>query len=326
MNIDNFNKWLNEENSDAESEAIERALMADLKEHRLKEQFKERLKTQRERRERIKFGLITLGLVVAIGSLIYFVSRLKKTPLPIHSPIEKVGQTDKPIVAEQPLQQNLRANKSVVFAPKNNETIAMDSLLSNNAVVIQKPMPVKTVELPPSKGILSAQYLRTLRPPVDTEYLYVSHAEKRPVYFYTSTEDERDTFTTLDLSKEKLTDIPPKVFPYTQLKTLLLNNNLLKTLDIRIAELSHLEQLNLAKNKLVGLPKALTELSNLVSLNLENNKLTSLPVDIGQMLKLKTLDAHSNKLTALPLSIGQLSSLTDLISSSVFGRVLTQTH
>ena len=139
--------------------------MADLKEHRLKEQFKERLKLQKERRERTKFGLLTIGFAVAIGSLIYLVSRSKETPLPVQSPIEKIGQTDTPIVAEQPRQPNLQGNKSVVFAPKNNETLAMDSLLSNNSVVIQKPTPVKTVELPP-------QYLRTLRPPVDTEYLY----------------------------------------------------------------------------------------------------------------------------------------------------------
>lgn len=311
MNIDDFNKWLNEELEESESEKITENIMADLKEYRQKEEFKQRLKAQRERRDLIKKGLIAGAFLVAIGILIYMLSQNSKTVAPNQMPTQTPIEAVKPIAEQPQTPENVPTRDSLVFNAKNNRLNEKTIVLDKTSGTIAPPQYSENEVEKPNRQKLS-EPITFVRPPIDTEYIYLTSSERRPVYFYTTTENERDTFTTLDLSKEKLTEIPAKVFPYTQLKVLLLNKNQLKNVSNNIAQLVHLEQLDLSKNKLTVLPKALTELANLVFLNLDENKLTALPTDIGQLKQLTTLRVHSNKLAVLPESIGQLSRLTDL--------------
>ena len=67
----------------------------------------------------------------------------------------------------------------------------------------------------------------------------------------------------LDLSRKRLSEIPPYAFEQTQLKSLRLFNNQITEIPPEIANLENLEELYLASNQLVSLPKEITQLKKL---------------------------------------------------------------
>lgn len=100
--------------------------------------------------------------------------------------------------------------------------------------------------------------------------------------------------TVLDLSKAKITSIPPEF----------------------IGRIPHIEKLVLNKNHLVTLPDELGSLSKLAFLSLYGNNLQVLPSTIGKLTSLQFLDLHSNNLQSLPDDIWNLKSLSVLNVSS----------
>jgi Leucine-rich repeat (LRR) protein len=116
----------------------------------------------------------------------------------------------------------------------------------------------------------------------------------------------------LDLSNNKLTQLPVEIVQLTQLTTLHLTNNNITKLPVEIRQLTQLTTLNLSTNKLTQLPVEIGQLTQLTTLHLSFNNLTQLPVEIGQLTQLTTLNLQNNKLTQLPVEIGQLTQLTTL--------------
>ncbi len=116
----------------------------------------------------------------------------------------------------------------------------------------------------------------------------------------------------LDLSKNKLEEIPSEVFEYTQLKILLLNNSEITNLPSEIKKLTNLIYLNLTFNQLTSLPPEIENLINLSELYLCINQFEDLPNEIGSLTNLTTLNICENQLTSLPLEIGSLTNLTFL--------------
>ncbi|HRK83937.1 MAG TPA: leucine-rich repeat domain-containing protein, partial [Saprospiraceae bacterium] len=139
--------------------------------------------------------------------------------------------------------------------------------------------------------------------------------------------------TYLDMTGNKLTDLPMKFGDAPQLSSLHLSSNQLKSIPLSIGRLKNLKQLYLGGNQITALPaeigqmKALNVLfandnqlstlpaniggmSSLSTLNLYNNKLTSLPAEIANLKELTTLSLENNQLTDIPLSIGKLKNLT----------------
>lgn len=126
----------------------------------------------------------------------------------------------------------------------------------------------------------------------------------------------------LDLSGQKLSEIPSDVFELTHLKKLDLSNNLLKALPAEISNLSNLVEMDVSHNQLTELPSAIGALSSLKKLVLgkeiknegreTSNLLTNLPPEIGNLKKLEILHAFHNKIVVLPLEIQALTNLVDL--------------
>lgn len=323
MTNEDINKWLNDELPESESAQMTDDIMAELKEFRLKQAFKQRLEAQRRQRIWINRTIVAAVILIALALLAYFWWLNQQSVSSQNVPSNTYGFTDKPIAEQKSLDSTEPKNDDFIQKNKDNKPILVDSTLTstpnapfNPPSFIQKPA---QTALPTIKPFA--------KPPIDTEYVYMTSSEKRPVYFYTSAENVKDTFTILDLSKEKLTEIPPSVFPYTQLKILLLNRNQLAFLSKDIAKLTHLEQLDASRNKLTALPEAFTQLMELKSLNLETNKLKALPNDIGQLSNLKILNLESNKLTSLPQSIGQLTQLTELnVSDNLLNTLPNEWH
>ena len=128
--------------------------------------------------------------------------------------------------------------------------------------------------------------------------------------------------TELNLSGMGLTELPPELWKFKNLKILKLGydyegeRNQLKDIPKEIGNLTQLTELDLSDNQLTTLPDPLGQLTQLKVLNLSNNRLATLPDSLGQLTQLTELDLSSNQLTALPDSLGQLTQLTKLDLSS----------
>lgn len=84
-------------------------------------------------------------------------------------------------------------------------------------------------------------------------------------------------------------------FSLTQLESLELRENLLRSLPASISKLIKLERLDLGDNEIEVLPPHLGQLPALQELWLDHNQLQRLPPEIGLLTNLMCLDVSENK-------------------------------
>ncbi|HXD34221.1 MAG TPA: COR domain-containing protein [Pyrinomonadaceae bacterium] len=118
--------------------------------------------------------------------------------------------------------------------------------------------------------------------------------------------------TELDLSDQKLTELPESLGKLTQLRHLYLFTNQLRELPEFLGQLTQLQGLYLSGNQLRELPEWLGQLTQLQSLYLSRNQLTKLPESRSQLEQLQLLRLDGNQLTELPEWLGQLTQLQSL--------------
>lgn len=106
--------------------------------------------------------------------------------------------------------------------------------------------------------------------------------------------------TTLSLSYNRLTQVPPEIGLFTNLTELFLGQNDLTTLPPEILKLTKLTHLAIDHNKFSKLPPEVTNLTQLTKLHLHNNQITTLSPEIGKLTKLTQLQLSYNLLTELP--------------------------
>ena len=123
----------------------------------------------------------------------------------------------------------------------------------------------------------------------------------------------------LDLSKNKLTKLPPALRSAVQLRSLLLGDNPLGTCSLRnVLPLCNLETLDLQGTGRTAdaLPDELsTALTGLRELNVSRNKLDVLPECVAAMPSLVRLDLGDNCIATLPTSLQGCRALTVLVLS-----------
>uniref|UniRef100_A0A3B4YYG6 Leucine-rich repeats and calponin homology (CH) domain containing 2 n=1 Tax=Stegastes partitus TaxID=144197 RepID=A0A3B4YYG6_9TELE len=122
--------------------------------------------------------------------------------------------------------------------------------------------------------------------------------------------DLTDT-TQADLSKNRLTEIPPEVCLFAPLESLNLYHNCIKCVPEAIINLQMLTYLDISRNLLSVLPKYLFNLPLKVLL-VSNNKLVSIPEEIGKAKELMELDVSCNEIQVLPAQVGRLLALREL--------------
>uniref|UniRef100_A0A8D3AQH3 Leucine-rich repeats and calponin homology (CH) domain containing 2 n=1 Tax=Scophthalmus maximus TaxID=52904 RepID=A0A8D3AQH3_SCOMX len=122
--------------------------------------------------------------------------------------------------------------------------------------------------------------------------------------------DLTDT-TQADLSKNRLTEIPPEVCLFAPLESLHLYHNCIKCIPEAIINLQMLTYLDVSRNLLSVLPKYLFSLPLKVLL-VSNNKLVSIPEEIGKAKELMELDVSCNEIQVLPAQVGRLHALREL--------------
>lgn len=121
---------------------------------------------------------------------------------------------------------------------------------------------------------------------------------------------------TLDLTENKLGDLPADVFSHAPLLSLVLKNNLIDKADADwLSGNSSLTWLDLSGNRLTKIPTALLKkLPLLENIDLSNNRLEKIPAgSLDVQTKLERLNLQNNKLDTLDASVFQgMNNLTYL--------------
>jgi Leucine-rich repeat (LRR) protein len=150
---------------------------------------------------------------------------------------------------------------------------------------------------------------------------------------------------TLNLSDLGLINIPAKITAFTNLETLILDNNpipanafgnianhpkltnlslsglQLTQIPTQVSQLTQLTSLNLSNNALTEqTTSGLSNLTNLVWLSFENNQLAQIPSQIPQLKKLQTLNLGRNKISG---GFSLLTGLTNLQQLFLNNNLLT---
>ena len=120
---------------------------------------------------------------------------------------------------------------------------------------------------------------------------------------------------TLNISKNKLINIPDVIGQLVNLDYLALSDNELVELPESISQLVNLKTLNISKNKLINIPDVIGKLVDLDYFSLSDNELAELPCTIGRLINLNTLDISKNKLSNVTDAIGEIVNIERLFIS-----------
>ncbi|KAH7332298.1 hypothetical protein KP509_20G080400 [Ceratopteris richardii] len=120
---------------------------------------------------------------------------------------------------------------------------------------------------------------------------------------------------TLDVTHNRLVDLPVEIGGLVNLQRLMASENVLQRLPSTIGKLQSLKVLALDENRLTTLPDELGLLVRLERLSVSMNALTSLPSALGSLRNLTLLNVSHNKLMLLPESLGSCYSLEELLAN-----------
>lgn len=101
-----------------------------------------------------------------------------------------------------------------------------------------------------------------------------------------------------DLSDAELVGVSRQISKFTNLKFLILRNNLLKGIPKESVELKKLLKLNLAKNKVTEFPESILKMESLQELDLRYNKINNIPNEIKNLRNLHTVYLTGNQISA----------------------------
>jgi len=113
----------------------------------------------------------------------------------------------------------------------------------------------------------------------------------------------------LDLTRNRLTDLPPDLMLLEDLAYLMVNRNRLQGFPGWLEELKDLRVLIADHNRVSEFPDVLLRMPQLEQLSLGENFLTGIPLDIDNMASLEILRLWGNVLASFPASLGNLEHL-----------------
>jgi Leucine-rich repeat (LRR) protein len=113
----------------------------------------------------------------------------------------------------------------------------------------------------------------------------------------------------LDLTRNRLTDLPPDLMLLEDLAYLMVNRNRLQGFPGWLEELKDLRVLIADHNRISEFPDVLLRMPQLEQLSLGENFLTGIPLDIDNMASLEILRLWGNVLASFPASLGNLEHL-----------------
>jgi Leucine-rich repeat (LRR) protein len=120
---------------------------------------------------------------------------------------------------------------------------------------------------------------------------------------------------TLDVSFNRMLQLPAAIGDLAHLKLLNLDGNLLSSLPDSIGYLLRLKLLSVSSNRVFELPNTLPACTSLTCLRLNENVLSILPQGIGMLPHLVRIEISANPFTQLQLELALLTRLSALVVS-----------
>jgi len=118
---------------------------------------------------------------------------------------------------------------------------------------------------------------------------------------------------TLDLSANKISQLPANIGAFKQLKNLNVSRNRISELPTSFGQLTKLEMLNVATNALTRIPPAiLSPLKNLREIHLAGNALVDFPLGLCGLKHLNIVNLTGNRITSVPDGVNGIEA-TELI-------------
>lgn len=99
----------------------------------------------------------------------------------------------------------------------------------------------------------------------------------------------------LDLSRQRLSEIPSEVFQMKNLQYLNLSDNTLTQIPDEIQNLGQLQEIQLTNNQISTISPKIDELAFLQKMDLSNNQISNLPNVMSNLGKLEELNLAGNK-------------------------------
>ncbi|VDM67760.1 unnamed protein product [Strongylus vulgaris] len=112
----------------------------------------------------------------------------------------------------------------------------------------------------------------------------------------------------LELSQNKIKELPSDIGSFRALKQLHLAENVLTELPDEIGSLSNLEILNVHSNKLSLLPDSIVGCTSLKTLILSANNFIQFPIPVCHLMSLETVNLAQNTITELPDDISSINA------------------
>lgn len=178
----------------------------------------------------------------------------------------------------------------------------------NQKIKIDRPQPSRRLD-----QVITSEDLKSLQGNLDASKTQISTI--KPGAANISNFDgieEATNLTGLNISGNRLYQMPEQIYSVTNLQTLNASKNNFLKLSNSISNFINLQTLELKDGELQDLPANIGNLANLKILDLRNNRLNSLPATIGDLTNLQILELSNNEIQELPQNIGNLANLQKL--------------
>lgn len=121
-----------------------------------------------------------------------------------------------------------------------------------------------------------------------------------------------DSVFILDLSKQKLTELPNEVVKFKNLKKLILTKNKIDSLPMSLKDVKNLEEISIEKNKFKLFPPVFCFMPNLKRLIICRNPIVNMPSCIGDLTNLEYIDMWETEVADIPIEIQNLKKLKEI--------------
>lgn len=117
------------------------------------------------------------------------------------------------------------------------------------------------------------------------------------------------TLRNLDLSSNRLPDIPAVISLYSMLKCLNCEANRIDQVSDELYKLKRLETLNLGNNRVLTIPPTIGALTALKTVNLSGNKIESFPLGLTQCRHMDSVNLSRNKISSIPQGMDNFQAI-----------------
>jgi len=113
----------------------------------------------------------------------------------------------------------------------------------------------------------------------------------------------------LDLSSNRLPELPPVISLFSMLKSLNCDDNRIVQVSDELYKLKRLETLNLGDNRILSIPPTIGALTALRTINLSGNKIDTFPLGLTQCRHLDSVNLSRNKISSVPQGMDNFQAM-----------------